>query len=76
MTRVVSICKKINNYNTNIIIDGDKSISIRTLMLASWGIGKSKIRTIDKSENRKTEKSKSRTSGNRTSTNRKIENRK
>ncbi len=50
MTKVVSICKKINNYNTSIIIDGDKSISIRTLMLASWGIGKSKITNLPNSE--------------------------
>ena len=50
MAKVVSICKKINDYNTNIIIDGDKSISIRTLMLASWGIEKSKITNLPNSE--------------------------
>ena len=50
MNKAVSIYKKIKNYNSKIIVDGDKSISIRSVMLASWGIGKSKITNLPDSE--------------------------
>tara|TARA_Y100000590_G_scaffold321463_1_gene363943 strand:- start:134 stop:1462 length:1329 start_codon:yes stop_codon:yes gene_type:complete len=50
MAKAVSIYKKISNFNKNIIIDGDKSISIRTVMLASWGIGKTRITNLPNSE--------------------------
>ncbi len=50
MNKAVSIYKKIKNYNTKITVDGDKSISIRALMLASWGLGKSKIKNLPDSE--------------------------
>ena len=49
MTKAVLINKKISNYNSNIIIDGDKSISIRAVMLASLGIGKSRITNLPNS---------------------------
>ena len=50
MNKAVSIYKKIKNYNTKITVDGDKSISIRALMLAAWGLGKSKIKNLPDSE--------------------------
>ena len=43
MNNYVRINKKINSFDKIIEIDGDKSISIRCVLLASQAIGKSKI---------------------------------
>ena len=50
MNKAVSIYKKISKYNSKIIVDGDKSISIRTILLAGWAIGKSTITNLPYSE--------------------------
>ena len=42
MTKVLKINKKIISYNKKIIVDGDKSLSIRWVLLASQAIGKSR----------------------------------
>jgi len=42
MTNVLKINKKIISYNKKIIVDGDKSLSIRWVLLASQAIGKSR----------------------------------
>ena len=46
----VSISKKIERFNKKIIIPGDKSCSIRALLLASQCIGVSKIKNLLESE--------------------------
>ena len=52
MSRKFSILikKKINKFNKTLNIEGDKSISIRSLLLASQCIGKSKIKNLLESE--------------------------
>jgi len=50
MNNSIKINKKIKPYNTKIIIDGDKSLSIRWVLLASQAIGKSKAYKLLKSE--------------------------
>ena len=50
MNNYVRINKKINSFDKIIEIDGDKSISIRCVLLASQAIGKSKIYNLLKSE--------------------------
>ena len=42
MTNVLKINKKIISYNKKIIVDGDKSLSIRWVLLASQATGKSR----------------------------------
>ena len=46
----IKISNKIKPFNKKIIVDGDKSISIRWLLLASQANGKSKAYGILKSE--------------------------
>ena len=46
----VSINKKIEKFNKKIIIPGDKSCSIRAMLLASQCIGTSKIKNLLESE--------------------------
>ncbi len=46
----ISISKKIKNFKRIIKIDGDKSISIRSLIFASLATGKSKIQNLLESE--------------------------
>ena len=46
----VSVKKKINKFNRTIKIPGDKGLSIRSLLLASQCIGKSKIKNLLESE--------------------------
>ena len=46
----VSINKKIEKFNKNIKIPGDKSCSLRAILLASQCIGKSKIKNLLESE--------------------------
>ena len=46
----ISISKKIDKYNKTIKVGSDKSISLRTLMLASQCIGVSKIKNLLESE--------------------------
>ena len=43
MSNSVTIKNKINKFNKTIEVSGDKSISIRCVLLASQAIGKSKI---------------------------------
>ena len=50
MKNHVIINKKINSFNNKIYVSGDKSISIRCVLLASQGIGLSKIYNLLESE--------------------------
>ena len=50
MTNQISIFNKINSFKKTIEVDGDKSISIRSVLLASQAIGKSKIFNLLESE--------------------------
>ena len=50
MTDYVRIYKKIESYNKSIQVSGDKSLSIRCVLLASQAIGKSKIFNLLESE--------------------------
>ena len=50
MPKYVKIEKKIKPFNKEILISGDKSISIRCVLLASQAIGKSKIYNLLESE--------------------------
>ena len=50
MNNSIKVNKKIKPFNTRIIIDGDKSLSIRWALLASQAIGKSKAYKLLKSE--------------------------
>ena len=50
MKKFISIKKKITKFNKIIIVDGDKSISIRSLIFASLATGKSKIKNLLESE--------------------------
>ena len=50
MKKFISIKKKINKFNKTINVDGDKSISIRSLIFASLATGKSKIKNLLESE--------------------------
>jgi len=50
MTNKVLIKNKINNFNKKILVSSDKSISIRSVLLASQAIGKSRIYNILESE--------------------------
>ena len=50
MPKYVKIEKKVKPFNKEILISGDKSISIRCVLLASQAIGKSKIYNLLESE--------------------------
>ena len=50
MTNFINIKKKIKNFNKSITVDGDKSISIRSLIFASLANGKSNINNLLESE--------------------------
>ena len=50
MKKVFSIKKKINTFNQKISISGDKSLSIRWVLLASQAVGKSKAYNLLMSE--------------------------
>ena len=50
MTNYVRIHKKIESYNKSIQVSGDKSLSIRCVLIASQAIGKSKIFNLLESE--------------------------
>ena len=50
MTTYIKIKKKINPFKKEIYVSGDKSISIRCILLASQAIGKSKIYNLLESE--------------------------
>ncbi len=50
MKKYVEINEKIKRFNNSIIVSGDKSISIRCVLLASQGIGTSKIYNLLESE--------------------------
>ena len=50
MSNVLLIDKKIKEFNKEIIVSGDKSISIRWVLLASQTIGKSKAYNLLMSE--------------------------
>jgi len=50
MTRYLKIDKEIESFNKKIIIEGDKSLSIRWVLLASQAIGKSKAYNLLMSE--------------------------
>ena len=50
MSNVLLIDKKIKEFNKKIIVSGDKSISIRWVLLASQAIGKSKAYNLLMSE--------------------------
>ena len=50
MTNILKISKKIISYNKTIIVDGDKSLSIRWVLLASQAIGRSKADNLLMSE--------------------------
>ena len=46
MSNFVKIKSKINKFNKKLSIDGDKSISIRSILLASQAVGTSKISNL------------------------------
>ena len=50
MKKIINIKKKISSFKSKIEISGDKSISIRCVLLASQAIGKSKIYNLLESE--------------------------
>ena len=50
MKKFISIKKKIKKFSKIIVVDGDKSISIRSLIFASLATGKSKINNLLESE--------------------------
>ena len=50
MSKLIRINKKIPSFNKKIIIDGDKSLSIRWALLASEATGLSKAYKILRSE--------------------------
>ena len=50
MIKPIKLNKKINSYNKKIIIDGDKSLSIRWALLASQANGKSRAYKLLKSD--------------------------
>ena len=50
MTNYLLINKKINSFSKKIEVSGDKSISIRSVLLASQAIGTSKIYNLLESE--------------------------
>ena len=50
MINSLKINKKIKSYNKKIVIDGDKSLSIRWALLASQALGKSRAYHLLKSE--------------------------
>ena len=50
MTNHVLIDQKLNNFNKNIKVSADKSISIRSVLLASQAVGTSKISNLLESE--------------------------
>ena len=50
MKKFIAINSKIKNYYKIINVDGDKSISIRSLIFASMANGKSKIQNLLESE--------------------------
>ena len=50
MKNYIEISNKIEPYKKTICVSGDKSISIRTVLLASQAIGKSKIYNLLEAE--------------------------
>ena len=50
MPRHIYINKKISSYNKIIQVSSDKSLSIRTVLLASQAVGTSKISNLLESE--------------------------
>ena len=50
MSKVVSINKKIKNFNKIIVVPGDKSLSIRWVLFASLANGVSKAKNLLLSE--------------------------
>ena len=50
MNNHINIRHKITSFNKQINVEGDKSISIRCVLLASQAIGKSKIYNLLESE--------------------------
>ena len=50
MSNYIFISNKINNFNKTIRIGSDKSISIRSILLASQAVGVSKISNLLESE--------------------------
>ena len=46
MSNFVTIQNKINNFNKNIYVSGDKSISIRWVLFSSLASGKSKAKNL------------------------------
>ena len=50
MKNYIQIKQKINSYNKSILVSSDKSISIRSILLASQAIGVSKIFNLLESE--------------------------
>ena len=50
MSKSVYFLKKIKKFNKKIVVDGDKSLSIRWALLASIAIGKSRAYNLLKSE--------------------------
>ena len=50
MKKIINIKKKIKSFKKKITVEGDKSISIRFILLASQAIGKSKAYNLLNSE--------------------------
>ena len=50
MKNIVTIKKKINNFNKKIAVSSDKSLSIRCVLLSSIAIGKSRLSNLLESE--------------------------
>tara|TARA_B110001450_G_C17522279_1_gene441083 strand:- start:493 stop:708 length:216 start_codon:yes stop_codon:yes gene_type:complete len=46
----ILIKSKINKFNKKILVDGDKSLSIRWALLASQAVGRSKAKNLPQSE--------------------------
>ena len=50
MAKILSIKKKISSFNNKIYVSGDKSLSIRCVLIASQATGKSKFYNVLMSE--------------------------
>ena len=50
MNKIINIKKKIESFNKKITVEGDKSISIRFILLSSQAIGRSRAHNLLMSE--------------------------
>ena len=50
MNKIINIKKKIKSFNKKIVVEGDKSISIRFILLGSQAVGRSRAHNLLMSE--------------------------